>query len=54
MDFAVEISATSERALRDLLLSFPRMKVGRFRFVDRWMINALAEVLDGHEMSDLR
>jgi TrmH family RNA methyltransferase len=52
VDLAVEISATSERALRDLLLSFPRMKVGRFRCVDKWMINALAEVLDGHEMSD--
>ncbi len=52
VDLEVEISATNERALRDLLLSFPRTKVGRFRSVDRWMINALAEVLDGHEMSD--
>lgn len=52
VDLAVEISATNERALRDLLLSFPRTKVGRFRCAKRWMINALAEVLDGHELSD--
>ena len=51
-DLVVEISATNERALRDLLLSFPRTKVGRFRCGSRWMFNALAEILDGHEMSD--
>ena len=52
VDLVVEISATNERALRDLLLSFPRTKVGRFRCGCRWMFNALAEMLDGQEMSD--
>lgn len=51
-DLVVEISATNERALRDLLLSYPRTKVGRFRCDGRWMFNALAEILDGREMSD--
>ena len=49
-DLLVEISATNERALRDLLLSFPRTKVGCFRGCGRWMSNAFAEVLDGHEI----
>ena len=51
-DLLVEISATNERALRDLLLSFPRTKVGCFRCGDRWMFNPLGEILDGHEMPD--
>ena len=51
-DLLVEISATNERALRDLLLSFPRSKVGCFRCGDRWMFNPLGEILDGHEMPD--
>ena len=49
-DLQVEISAANERALRNLLLSFPRTKVGYFRYGGRWMFNALAEILDGHEM----
>ena len=49
-DLLGEISATNERALRDLLLSFPRTKVGCFRCCGRWMSNAFAEILDGHEV----
>ncbi|MDE0297656.1 MAG: RNA methyltransferase [Candidatus Poribacteria bacterium] len=48
-DLVAEISATNERALRELLLSFPRTKVGRFHCGGRWMFVALAEILDGHE-----
>ena len=51
-DLLVEISATNERALRDLLLSFPRTKVGYFRCGDKWMFDALREILDGHELPD--
>ena len=51
-DLLVEISATNERALRDLLLSFPRTKVGYFRCGDKWMFDALREIFDGHELSD--
>ena len=51
-DLLVEISAANERALRNLLLSFPRSKIGCFHCSGRWMFNALAEILDGHEMPD--
>ena len=48
----VEISAANERALRNLLLSFPRMKVGKFRYGGGWMLNALTEILEGDKMPE--
>ncbi len=51
-DLLVDISAKNERALRNLLLSFPRTKVGRFRCGGRWMLNSLTEILDGNETPD--
>ncbi len=46
-DLQASIAATSERALRELLLAFPRGQVGRFSYAAAWMLPSLAEVLDG-------
>ena len=49
-DLRVLIAARNERALRDLLLSFPREKVGFFYCAGAWTLNAISEILDGHVM----
>ena len=41
------IAATNERALRELLLAFPRGRVGHFAYAAAWMLPTLAELLDG-------
>ena len=41
------IAATNERALRELLLAFPRGRVGHFSYAAAWMLPTLAEMLDG-------
>ncbi|MAG35828.1 MAG: hypothetical protein CL878_06250 [Dehalococcoidia bacterium] len=46
-DLHASIAATNERALRELLLAFPRGQVGRFYYTAPWMLPSLAEVLDG-------
>ena len=49
-DLEIEIAATNERALKDLLLSFPRGKVGLFRCKRTWMINGLTEMLTKYDL----
>lgn len=46
-DLRVSIAATNERALRELLLAFPRGLVGHFSYAAAWMLPTLAELLDG-------
>ncbi len=46
-DLQASIAATNERALRELLLAFPRGQVGRFSYAASWMLPSLAEMLDG-------
>lgn len=46
-DYEVSLTATTERALRELLLAFPRQSSGRFHLPEPWMDNALREVLVG-------
>ncbi len=46
-DVRVALAAKNERALRDLLLSFPTGKLGFCYLGGEWMIPALDEILDG-------
>ena len=46
-DLRASIAATNERALRELLLAFPRGLVGHFSYAAAWMLPTLAELLDG-------
>ena len=46
-DLQAGIAATNERALRELLLAFPRGQVGHFFYAAAWMLPTLAELLDG-------
>ena len=46
-DLRASIAATNERALRELLLAFPRGQVGHFFYAAAWMLPTLAELLDG-------
>ena len=46
-DLRASIAATNERALRELLLAFPRGQVGHFSYAAAWMLPTLAELLDG-------
>ena len=46
-DYEVSLTATTERALRELLLAFPRQSAGRFHLPEKWMDNALREILVG-------
>ena len=46
-DLRASIAATNERALRELLLAFPRGRVGHFSYAAAWMLPTLAELLDG-------
>lgn len=47
VDYEVSLTATTERALRELLLAFPRQSRGLFRVTETWMDNGLWEVLAG-------
>ena len=46
-DLRASIAATNERALRELLLAFPRGHVGHLSYAAAWMLPTLAELLDG-------
>ena len=46
-DLQASIAATNERALRELLLAFPRGQVGHCSYAAAWMLPTLAEMLDG-------
>ncbi len=46
-EYYVSLTATTERALRELLLTFPRQYTGLFHVQAKWMYNALTEVLEG-------
>jgi tRNA G18 (ribose-2'-O)-methylase SpoU len=49
-DIRVSITAKNERALRDLLASFPRGKVGFIYTAGEWTLNTISEFLDGYIM----
>jgi tRNA G18 (ribose-2'-O)-methylase SpoU len=49
-DWRASLTATSERALRDLLLAFPPGQVGFFYISARWMLPVLSELFEGREM----
>ena len=46
-DLRASVAATNERALRELLLAFPRGRVGHFSYAAAWMLPTLTEMLDG-------
>ncbi len=46
-DYQVHITATNERSLRELLLAFPRRRVGLFHLTEKWIENRLPDVIDG-------
>ena len=46
-DLRASVAATNERALRELLLAFPRGRVGHFSYAAAWMLPTLLEMLDG-------
>ena len=49
-DLQASITATNERALRELLLVFPRGRVGHFSYAAAWMLPTLTELLDGEAL----
>jgi len=49
-DLRAVVAATNERALRDVLLTFPRDRVGFFYVGGVWPLTTMAEVLDGQVM----
>jgi tRNA G18 (ribose-2'-O)-methylase SpoU len=49
-DLRASLTATSERALRDLLLAFPPGQVGFFYVSAEWMLPVLSELFDGRVM----
>ncbi len=51
-DLRASIAATNERALRELLLAFPRGRVGHCSYAAAWMLPTLAELLDGVALPD--
>ena len=51
-DLRASIAATNERALRELLLAFPRGHVGHLSYAAAWMLPTLAELLDGDALPD--
>ena len=46
-DYQVHITPTNERSLRELLLAFPRRRVGLFHLTEKWMENRVPDVIDG-------
>ena len=49
-DLRVVVAATSERALRDVLLAFPGGHMGFFYVAGDWPLRAMEEVFDGQAM----
>ena len=47
VDYRVHLSATTERALRELLLAFPRRCSGMFHLTEKWMARGLRDILAG-------
>ena len=50
-DLRASVAATNERALRELLLAFPRGRVGHFSYAAAWMLPTLLEMLDGDALA---
>ncbi len=46
-DFRVLVSATTERSLRKLLLTFPRKSIGMFFLNDEWSANRILDLFQG-------
>ena len=45
--YEVHLAATTERSLRELLLTFPRRRTGLFRLTEEWIANRIHDVLEG-------
>lgn len=46
-DYQVHLTATTERSLKELLIAFPRRRVGLFRITEQWIENRMHDVLEG-------
>ena len=46
-DYQVHLTATTERSLRELLIAFPRRRIGLFHLTEKWIENRIHEVLAG-------
>lgn len=46
-DYRVDLTAMTERGLRELLLAFPRRCTGMFHLTENWMENGMRDVLEG-------
>ena len=46
-DYRVHLTTTTERSLRELLLTFPRRYTGLFHLKEKWIENRIHDVLEG-------
>ena len=46
-DYQVHLTVTTERSLRELLIAFPRRRIGLFHLTEKWMENRIHDVLAG-------
>ena len=46
-DYRVHLTATNERSLRELLLSFPRRHIGLFHLAEKWIEDRVRDVIEG-------
>ncbi len=49
-DYIVYPIATTERSLRELLLTFPRKSVGMFHITDNWIENRICDIFEGESI----
>ncbi len=47
-DYQVHLTTTTERGLRELLLAFPRGRIGLFPLTEKWIDDRLHDLLDGN------
>lgn len=50
-DYGILVSATTERSLRELLLTFPRSSVGMFYLTNDWIESRVLDLFDGEEVN---
>lgn len=49
-DYFVYLIATTERSMRELLLAFPRQKVGMFHIFEKWIENRIQDMFVGESI----
>ena len=49
-DYQVYIIATTERSLRELLLTFPRQSIGIFRITEKWIEERIQDIFEGESI----